>query len=203
MAELAKSHLSLKEEHLSLKEEHAALKKSHSAIGEVMKRLPPSVSEILQVAQIQTLLSDTSDAEMNKPLYLTLSESNTNAGQHFINYAGANFKLQWESTSRVSRKHFYKFTLSLEVPIKLTSCDVELCVSPYQEQGKHANLAKVCCFKDVSSDKSFHVVGSMDYRCKIETNLQIKIIFQRHHCQLCRWHMMEDDLMMKDALKND
>ena len=114
MMVLAKSHLTLKAEHRQLELEHkklqeehkkghsdlteayTVLKQSNQAIREVTKKLHRDLGRIPQVAQIQTLLSDSTDIKMGDTLILTLSESNKETGHHYIHVTGVKFKLEWK-----------------------------------------------------------------------------------------------------------
>ncbi len=214
MTELAKSHLSLKAEHVKLQEEHAALKNDYAAVksdcvaqkqlnnsvSKVMKWMPTLFSDNLQVAQIQTLLTDTTNLSMDKPLLLTLSESNLKAGYYYINLHRTKFRLEWEWMDKIELEeekllhstsaHYmlkprYQFCLFLCDPHKFISCDIEMNVSRHGEHKVYSKLASVCCIKTISHDKSIQLLCTVGYACKLANNLQIGIKF-RPHDKPCR-----------------
>ncbi len=98
---LKKDHTALMRDHTSLKEDDTALKENHrakmNATGLFLKNCnsDPSASTIT-VAQLYTLLVDTSTMERGSTLSLALSESNTESGHHYIILDRYKFKIKWE-----------------------------------------------------------------------------------------------------------
>ncbi len=117
MTDMAKSHTALKQEYEALKKDYNALKEDHTALKEnnrakmnatglfLKDRLSDrdKVASTITIAQLHTLLVDTSTIKMGSTLSLALSESNTASGHHYIILEGYKFKLNWQQHQKKSR----------------------------------------------------------------------------------------------------
>ncbi len=95
MTDMALSHTATKTQLTALKQEHEALKEDHTALKEnnrakmkatalFLKGQSNEYASTITVAQLYTLLVDTSTMEMGSTPSLALSESNTESGHHYI-----------------------------------------------------------------------------------------------------------------------
>ena len=108
MAELVKSHLSLKAEHTALKQCYMDINTRLNAAGALMKSLPNSLALQKrqwgsldpiadQVDKMYPLLVDTSVVVLGTgSLRFCLSETNMESGHHYIKVGTHKFKLEWE-----------------------------------------------------------------------------------------------------------
>ncbi len=118
MTDMAKSHTALKQEHEALKKDYNALKEDHTALKESNRAKMNATGLFLKdrnsdqdkfastitVAQLHTLLVDTSTVKMGSTLSLTLSESNTESGHHYIILEGYKFMLNWKLCQQLQKK---------------------------------------------------------------------------------------------------
>ncbi len=105
MTDMAKSHTALKEEHEALKKDHRVLKEDYKALKESNKakmnatelflkdRNSDQAASTITVAQLYTLLVDTSTMEIGSTFSLAL---NIKSGHHYIILEGYKFKLKWQ-----------------------------------------------------------------------------------------------------------
>ena len=119
LADLAKSHSILKAEHTKLGREHASLKEdcSHAkrAYSEKVKAIEPIVKTIpydsncCQMAQICTIMVDTSTLTLGESATLVLSDSNQESGRHYITLSlgeslpNIKFRAEWKVKKMASR----------------------------------------------------------------------------------------------------
>ncbi len=115
-AALKKDHTALMRDHTSLKEDHTALKKDHTALKEnnrakingmglfLKDRNSDQTGSTITVAQLYTLLVDTSTMEMRSTLSLALSESNIKSRHHYIILDRYKLKLKWEFHQQHQRR---------------------------------------------------------------------------------------------------
>ncbi len=99
---MALSHTALKLEHVALKKDYTELRESNrakmKATALFLQGQSNEYASTITVAQLNTLLVDTSTVERGSALrlILVLSEGNIKSGHHYIILEGYKFKLEWE-----------------------------------------------------------------------------------------------------------
>lgn len=187
--ELKCSHTSLQAEHKMLKDSYTAKVK---AVEPIVRSIPHDPHSC-QLAQIYTIMADTSTVSLGGSVSLVLSESNAESGHHCFTISQEHaesmlLRLEWSVHCRHPTATKYSvFELFL-----LSSCerhpagsffDVILSFSSDPPLSS-ASIASVCCGRPTSVrevDEAKKLVGSLPLDQQLQENEQVTIFFNNKH----------------------